>query len=220
MSEMKMTPELEQSLNRVRQQIKEKLKRDDARISVSMYSKEDVEREEGEEWEDEKGRLWTIKNGKKEGISKFQGAKTPWFCPKCEGIMSHRNDDMMYRKKGKCFSCVLKDETQIRLSGLWPLYENIQIKQNQIGFMKDRIQELTNYRDTLSQPTFVYESGEIERWNVDLEQVKDDLSKDIDRIAEVLKTFEEELKNDKSDYDNKWTEYIASTDRDAENINN
>ena len=85
----------EAALDGIRQQIKNRLKKDDS-LKVSMYVADKVKRKEGEKWEED-GKLYEWKNGIKQSISKLQDAKTPYWCPQCKQSMNGRLDYKMYR---------------------------------------------------------------------------------------------------------------------------
>ena len=85
------------------------------RIMVQMTNtKEDKERSEEARLERER---------KNERSDALKEARTPWFCPKCNKVMKHRNDDKMYRLNGQCFDCQIKFEHQLRLEGKFEEWE-------------------------------------------------------------------------------------------------
>lgn len=150
----------EEKLAEIRKGVAEKMNKWADRTVFSYYTKEKEQlREEGEEWEDENYRLWTIKDGKKTQISKFQSAKTPWWCPKCEKSMSHKLDDKFYRLRGACFDCVLKYEHQMRLDNVWDIYEARQMRENEKSWLKDTIAKNEDYIRTWRTPQVHFSNG-------------------------------------------------------------
>lgn len=184
-----------EALNNVRRKINEVMKKTDERIVVGWRPSLVQERKEGEEWTDENGKLWTVKNGIKQSVSKLQDAKTPWWCPECKKSMSHRLDEKMWRKTGKCMDCVVREETEIRRRGEWDRYEWEKMRANYIAEVKDKIQELQHYYDNVSSPEFLYADDTkilmTERWNVDIDRVKAALEKDISDLKIYLSKVEE-----------------------------
>jgi hypothetical protein len=180
-------------INDARKKINEVLKKDEQRIVVG-WRPEFVERKEGDVWEDDSGRQWTIKNGIRQTVTKLDAAKTPWFCPECNKSMSHRFDMKFWRIRGKCMDCVAKEETKMRVEGKWEEYEQSVMKANYIAALKDRIDELQDYHDTLSLPEFIDADDRqilnIERWNIDLNTVKLDILKEISQLKENLQAAE------------------------------
>ena len=86
------------------------------RIMVQMTNtEEDKERSKEARLEREK---------KNERSDALKEARTPWFCPKCNKVMKHRNDDKMYRLNGQCFDCQIKFEHQLRLEGKFEEWED------------------------------------------------------------------------------------------------
>lgn len=182
-------------INDVRRKINEVMKKTDERIVVG-WRPDFEKRKEGDVWEDANGKQWTVRNGITQSISKLDDAKTPWFCPKCEKSMNHRLDFKFWRLRGHCFDCNIKMESEIRRQGKWKEYEETIMKANYIAELKDRIQELQHYHDSVSVPEIIHSDGEkilmIEKWEVNLDKIREDLVKDITELKELLRKAEEE----------------------------
>lgn len=121
-------------------------------------------------------------------------ARMPWFCPNedCKKIMNKKLDDKMWYIHGMCFGCVLKMETRLRASGEWEAYEKKKMKANQISFLKDYRSYLEDLLKNVSNPTFISEGGEVEKWSgPDLTKVRTDIEKDLQQVVDVI----EELTN-------------------------
>ena len=112
-------------VNRARNLITKKF--GDATGIQAGYTKQVVEHSEGEVWE-ENGKKWTIKNGIKQTITKFDKLKKlvtfPLICPECSNPMKdYEINRKMYNIHGKCFDCVVKMETQLKIEGKYDEYE-------------------------------------------------------------------------------------------------
>lgn len=192
-----------QAINNVRRKINEVMKKTDERIVVGWRPELAEKRNEGDVWEDLNGKVWTIKNGIKQTVTKLDSAKTPWFCPVCNKSMSHRLDDKFWNIKSKCFDCVIKEETEIRRQGKWEEYEKRKLQENYVASLRDHINELQHYHDTVSAPSFVHADDEkilmVEKWDVDIDKIKKDLYKDIQELTQHLAECEAEMINGKSD---------------------
>jgi hypothetical protein len=186
-----------QAINNVRRKINEVMKKTDERIVVGWRPELAEKRNEGDVWEDLDGKKWTIKNGIKQNVTKLDTAKTPWFCPECQKSMSHRLDDKFWNIRGKCFDCIIKEETKLRTEGKWEEYEKRKLQQNYVASLKDHINQLQDYHDTVSSPSFVHADQErilmIEQWNVDIDKIKQDLLKDIEELKIHLSECEAEM---------------------------
>lgn len=129
------------------------------------YAKKYQHRTEGDIWEEE-GRMWTIKNGIKQNISKVKFAKTlakiPLTCPKCSTSMNYWLHKKMYKIHGFCFDCTVKYETSLRKAGLYDQYEKNMIKGNIKGFLNDLETWVVEQKN--NQLTIVTEQGDIEDW--------------------------------------------------------
>ena len=182
-------------INDVRRKINEVMKKTDERIVVGW--RPGIEkRNEGDIWEDGNGKQWTVKNGITQSISKLDDAKTPWFCPKCEKAMNHRLDFKFWRIRNHCMDCNIKEETEIRRQGKWKEYEESIMKANYIANLKDTIQELQGLHDAASSPEVIHADDTnilmVEKWHVNVDQIKEDLMKDIIELKELLRKAEEE----------------------------
>lgn len=187
---------MSQDLNNVRRKINEIMKKEDGRIVVGWRPGLNTKREEGEVWETHDGRQWTVKNGVTQTVTKLDGAKTPWFCPVCEKAMPHRFDTKFWRIRGKCMDCVIKDETEIRRQGKWEEYEQQILKANYRAALAEKIMELQDYHDTMSNPEFIYADDYNillrEKWNVDINKVKEDIIAELDILKKKLEDFDNE----------------------------
>lgn len=187
---------MSQDLNNVRRKINEIMKKEDGRIVVGWRPGLNAKREEGEVWETADGRQWTFKNGITQTVTKLDGAKTPWFCPACTKSMPHRFDTKFWRLRGKCMDCVIKDETEIRRQGKWEEYEQQILKANYRAALVERIMELQDYHDTMSNPEFIYADDYNillrEKWDVDLSKIKEDILADIAALTQKLVDFDTE----------------------------
>jgi CxxC motif-containing protein (DUF1111 family) len=131
------------------------------------YTKQQVDHEEGDTWE-ENGKQWTIKNGIKMTISKLDGVKKlmqlPLACPCCGNAMKKSTlDGKMYFIHKKCFDCVIEFETKLRQEGKYEEYEKQMINNNINAYVADLEQIFDEYLLN-SQESIVTESGDIEQW--------------------------------------------------------
>lgn len=177
-------------INDVRRKLNEVLKKTDERIVVGWRPPTEEKRVEGDEWTDSAGKQWTVKNGIKQRVTTLDGAKTPWFCPQCDKSMSHRLDVKYWRIRNKCMDCVIKEETELRRQGKWKEYEESKVRGNYISFLKDKIQELEHLHETVSAPEVIHADDKnilmIEKWDVDIAKVKEDIWTDLQALKEVL----------------------------------
>src|ERR1035437_810426 len=129
------------SLRGIQEKINKWVKKDD-RIVVAMTGPvEDNTHEDGDVWEDNNGKKWTVKNGIKQTVSKVDNARMPWWCPRCSKTMKHKNDDKMWYLYGVCFDCVVKYETQLQIDGKFQIYEQMKVLANQVSATKYFIEQ-------------------------------------------------------------------------------
>lgn len=179
-------------INDVRRKLNEVLNKQDQRLVFGWKPGAEPARKEGETWEDVDGRKWTVKNGVKQSVSKLETAKTPWWCPKCNKVMNHKIDDKFWRIRGHCFDCNVKEETEIRRQGKWKEYEEQKLRANFLSEMKDTLQKLQDLRENLSTPEVIhFDEHEkrvmmVEKWDVDINKVKNDLDVDIEKVKKII----------------------------------
>lgn len=189
----------ENAINDVRRKISEVMKKDATRIQVG-WTPPKVERKEGEEWIDNDGKKWTVKNGIKQSISKLETAKTPWFCPRCSKAMPHRLDTKMWRMRGFCMDCAWKEETEMKRLGTWEAFEKKKLTENLIDYLKDKLAELQDAHDNISAPEFIHADNEkilmIEKWDMDLDTVRKDMAEEIEKLKAHIDLVIEEAKKE------------------------
>lgn len=143
-----------------------------------------VKRSEGDVWE-ERGKLWTIKNGIKRTITKMDFARKeflmPLACPKCKQAMKSVLDSTMWNIHKCCLNCTVAMEHEIRKAGKWEEYEKAKILANAKGFVKDLESFLSEYTQQSVTKAHVTEDGMIEKWKDDelTKQIGDQVITDI-----------------------------------------
>lgn len=202
----------EDALNNVRRKISEQLNKQEKRLVFGWRGEAEPKRKEGERWTDKEGKEWEVKNGVRQAVTKLDTAKTPYWCPLCNKPMNHKFDIKFWRIRGMCMDCVAKEETKIRKEGKWNEYQRKVMLRNYIAEVKDKIDELQSYYDSFSKPEYLLMDEQekrvlmTERWNINEEQVKADILKDIEllrtNLIETIKKFgtgeADETKNEKS----------------------
>lgn len=157
------------------------------------YTKGYIEHKEGDIFE-ENGKQWTIKNGLKQTITRFDVIKqklyTPLTCPKCHQPMSKGHiDKYMYSIHKTCSDCVFINETKLKHEGKYEEYSQNIIKQG-ISF---HINEMENILFELLMDqhgeSFVTEAGDIEEWkgnNTNNNKLVEDIQEYIEKLKLVV----------------------------------
>ena len=132
------------------------------------YTADYVERKEGDVWE-ERGKKWTIKNGLKQTVTRFDAIKkkifTPITCPKCSRPMSKGHiDKYMFSIHKTCSDCVFEHETKLKHEGKYHEYERDMIKQGIVYHIKEMENVLLELLMGQSGEQYVTEAGDIEEW--------------------------------------------------------
>ena len=154
-------------------------------IQSAGYRKVEVDRKEGDIWEED-GRKWTIKNGIKQNITKLDKAKrahnVPLFCPNCKKQMKLEADKSLYKIHQKCLSCVAEIE------GKFIEYRK-NINNNEID---NKIKDFKNYvKDRLSQSNnqFISEAGHKETWRGKIDETR--VEEHLSEVIEYLESLKE-----------------------------
>jgi hypothetical protein len=132
------------------------------------YNKVYVDREEGDVWEED-GKKWTLKNGIKQTITKFDRLKQlvafPLSCPHCdEPMKSTPVNKKMWVIHKMCRDCVIEMEAKIRLEGKWDEYEKGIMNANKNDDVNDFESAFNEYINTKAE-SYITEQGDIETWS-------------------------------------------------------
>ncbi len=155
------------------------------------YSKEYIERNEGDIWE-ENSKTWTIKNGIKMTVSKLDDIKKilqlPLTCPECNKHMKNFElNRKMYSIHKMCFNCVIEFETKLKMLGTYKEYERNIIDKGLDIYIKELEDFLLELALNDNNESFITEAGDIEKWsggNIDKKTIMNDLVEYINSLKE------------------------------------
>jgi hypothetical protein len=179
------------------QRMRNIIKKDyDAKTTTQVgYTKSQEEHIEGDVWE-ENGKKWTIKNGLKQTMTRFDELKKlvslPLTCPTCHKPMksSHANK-IMWSMHKMCVNCVVDMEAQLKKEGKFDEYAKNMI----INGMKEHIKELEEMMLEIalnpSEESFVTEAGDIETWKgkgINKEQIAQELQEYIQKLKDITES--------------------------------
>jgi hypothetical protein len=146
-------------------------------------------REVGEKWTDKEGKEWEQQEGfvsavtQMDDIRKYLDKLNTCSNSDCPTTKPSMADKRLIRKTGLCIVCLAKQETELKMDGTYPFYEDYKITLNKLGFVRDT---KAQYEEALlgikQQIEQVTEDGRVEKWtwDIDIEKVKADLRQDID----------------------------------------
>ena len=158
------------------------------------YKKKDEKYVEGDVWE-ENGKKWTIKNGIKRNITKLDNVRhvvrMPLTCPSCHNIMRKRLDKKMWNLRGKCFDCVIIEDTEKIKDGSFKKYEKEVISKNMNSYLNQVKDFFEDYLDKLDSKHFVTEQGDIEDWQSGFskKQLKEMFSTQVKEFKEKVEEY-------------------------------
>ena len=156
------------------------------------YTKSQIEHKEGDVWE-ENGKKWTIKDGIKQTITRFDELKKvlnlPLTCPSCNKAM--KNDSLnkkMWSIHKKCFDCVITYETELKRQGKFEEYAKSLVSGGVKQYIKDLEDALIDFNNEVDDQ-FVTEQGDIETWKgkgVDKEKFTKEIQDHIQELKDVI----------------------------------
>ena len=156
------------------------------------YTKTQVEHKEGDVWE-ENGKKWTIKNGIKQTITRFDELKKvinlPLICPSCNKAMKNNTlNKKMWPIHSKCFDCVIARETELKRQGKFEEYAKSLISGGVKQYIKDLEDALIDFANE-GDNQFVTEQGDIETWKgkgLDKNKFTKEIQEHIQELKDVI----------------------------------
>jgi hypothetical protein len=131
------------------------------------YSKKQQEYQEGDVWE-ENDKKWTIKNGVKQTVTKYDALKRlfvmPISCPHCNNPMKvNEYNKKMWSIHKMCFDCVINMEAKIKFDGKWEEYEKSMMNLNKNSMVDDFESSVNDFLASKHE-SYINEQGVIEDW--------------------------------------------------------
>lgn len=157
------------------------------------YSKAQIDHKEGDIW-DENGKQWTIKNGIKQTVTRFDKLKEsihlPLTCPKCNKAMrGDRLNKKMWPIHKMCFDCVISMETELKRNGQYEEYTRGLITGGVKAHIKDLEDVMLELALNDNNESFITEAGDIEKWagrGVDKQKITIELQEYIQKLKEHI----------------------------------
>jgi hypothetical protein len=116
-------------------------------IQIGYESKTDLQRKEGEEWEDHNGRKWKIENGKRKQITKVPPRGFD-KCNDCEKLILKDIDQNTYNRMQRCYHCQLEFEADLHQKGEWQNWVKNQEEKRWETVLKEYESEMELNKDT------------------------------------------------------------------------
>ena len=117
----------------------------------------------------------------------------PDKCPECNKNMRDHEQKLnfkFYFKRGKCFECVLKEESKIKAQGedAWNAYQNKIMLSNADAWFKDADKEVDILKQSVKET--VWGNADGERGEVDISSFIEKMEKDYDKLkSDVRKQY-------------------------------
>jgi hypothetical protein len=157
------------------------------------YSKTQTDYKEGDIWE-ENNKQWTIKNGIKQTVTRFDKLKEsihlPLTCPKCGNAMKgDRLNKKMWPIHKICFDCVISMETELKRTGQYEAYTKNLVTGGVKAHIKDLEDVMLELALSDNNESFVTEAGDVEKWagkGVDKQKITIELQEYIQKLKDHI----------------------------------
>jgi len=157
------------------------------------YSKTQINYKEGDVWE-EAGKKWTIKNGIKQTVTRFDKLKEsinlPLSCPKCGKAMKNHNlNKKMWSIHKICFDCVITIETELKRTGQYEEYTRNLTTRGIKSYINELEEVILEIALEETNEDFVTEDGDIEKWagkGIDKQKFTTEIQEYIQKLKEHI----------------------------------
>jgi len=157
------------------------------------YSKAQIDHKEGDIWE-ENGKKWTIKNGIKQTVTRFDKLKEainlPLSCPKCgKAIKNHNLNKKMWSIHKMCFDCVVIMETELKRTGQFEEYARNLTTRGVRSYINELEEVILEIALEETNEGFVTEDGDIEKWagkGIDKQKFTTEIQEYIQKLKEHI----------------------------------
>ena len=171
---------------------------DDNQTTFGYEKEADKKREVGEKWVDAEGVEWEQKDGFRTNLTKMDKVReylqkvSKCSSSECKTIKYSTADKTAIVKTTLCIDCLAKQETQLRVDGTWPFYEDYKITLNKLGYVRDLKAQYEEALEGIKQQVeMVNENGTISnwQWDIDIEKVKEDIRTDINGAYDAIEAL-------------------------------
>ena len=175
------------------------------------YTKTAPERKEGEQWVDGKGVKWEQRDGWKTRVNEQANLIRSMSQRKCACGQDIRYagklDEKFFRRTSKCFDCVIKEETELRVLGVYPQYEKYKMISNYLGFLVDlrsKIKDSIKYfeGETGAMQMLCNGEGFLEKFTgVNHEELLKNAKADFKAISKTIRIVAKDKNKEKKKYE-------------------
>lgn len=172
-------------------------------VQVGYTGNANTYKKEGETWTDTQGIEWKREKGRNVRLTKTQGdiireaIGTGLNCKKC-GLQykwGSKHDAKFLRRTGLCSDCLIDYETQLRILGIYEMYEQYHLASHELGFLKEareKIKETLAYFEDTGGDIVKLAENEFDdeiRWkNTNKDKIVADATADLTKVEGLIAT--------------------------------
>jgi len=162
---------------------------------VGYMPPQEEKHKDGDTWTDKDGKEWIQSGASKISKTLHETREaTKQICSSCKKDIywaGNRYDEKFFLKTGKCYDCVVEEETKMRIDGTFETYEKIKVIQNQKSFLQElklKILESIDYLTNKSNKIeYIEEDGKTESWSdISRETFLTDAHKDLQEVNKSI----------------------------------
>jgi hypothetical protein len=171
-------------------------------IQVGYEPKKEKKHKDGSIWKDKNGKEWMqIGSSKISKILYDTKESTRQLCSSCKKDIywaGNNYDEKFFNRTGKCYDCVIEEETKMRQNGTFETYEKIKVINNQKAFLTELQQKITEsviwLKNKSNKIEYINEDGTKEFWtDVSRDEFLEDAYKDLSEINKSIILCEQSI---------------------------
>lgn len=175
--------------------IKDYLSGDRPFVQVGYEPPVEKKHKDGDVWTDKDKKEWVQVGASKISKTLFDTREaTRQVCSSCEKDIfwgGDRYDEKFFMKTGKCYECVVAEETKMRFEGTYDIYEKIKVIKNQKSFLtelKTKVDESIIWlKNKSNKIEYMNEDGTTDTWtDVSRDTFLEEAEKDLKEINKSL----------------------------------
>jgi hypothetical protein len=180
---------------------------------VGFVGNKNKYRKDGEKWKDSNGVEWERRDGQNVRLTKTQSDLIRELISKDRRCKCGQDvrwgsklDNYFFNRTGLCETCLITYETNLRILGVYDVYEKYKLISYEMGRLKEAQEKIKDvikfFEESGGDVEMICNSeGFVERWkNTNSDMIKEDATKDLKFVEEKIDKLSEILEEAKQLY--------------------